>query len=133
MIQTVLASSSLPSYDYGKSKRLLKPAQFKQVFDHNIKKIHSAHFILFVARNQIDQSRLGLAITKKKVKNATDRNLIKRITRQMFRHHQHSIPSIDIVLIVKMRLSTQDKLNKLAKKQLIHSELQMIFDKLQSL
>lgn len=118
-------------YGFDKSKRLLTPAQFKHVFDNPIKKIHSTHFLLFVANNTNNHPRLGLAITKKKLKNATDRNLVKRITRQIFRHHQHKIAQVDVVLIVKMRLPNKDELDNVAKKQLIHHELKMIFNKLQ--
>lgn len=127
------SSAALLSYGFDKTKRLLTPAQFKHVFDNPIKKIHSTHFLLFVANNHSEQSRLGLAITKKKVKNATDRNLIKRITRQIFRHHQHTIGDFDVVLIVKMRLPHDIEHDKIAKKQLIHDELAMIFAKLQKL
>lgn len=111
---------------YDKSKRLLTANDYKAVFDKPIKKIHSTHFLLFLAQPATDKPRLGLAITKKKIKNACDRNLIKRHTKEIFRHKQALIAG-DMVLIVKTKLpplSTSDK------NTLIRHELNDIFDKL---
>lgn len=111
---------------YNKSKRLLTAIDYKQVFDNPIKKIHSTHFLLIVAQQKKPTPRLGLAITKKKIKNATDRNQIKRYTKEYFRHAQHNITG-DMVLIVKSKLPV---LTKVQKSALLKNELQIIFDKL---
>lgn len=111
---------------YNKSKRLLTAIDYKQVFDNPIKKIHSTHFLLIVAQQKKTTPRLGLAITKKKIKNATDRNQIKRHTKEYFRHAQHNITG-DMVLIVKSKLPV---LTKVQKSALLKNELQIIFDKL---
>ncbi|MDO5651734.1 MAG: ribonuclease P protein component [Moraxella sp.] len=93
------------AYLFTKTQRLLTPAQYKQVFDNAIKKIHSPHLMLFVANTSDDvpHARLGLAITKKKLKNATDRNQLKRLMREHFRLNQHNLPAVDVVLIVKQK------------------------------
>lgn len=83
-----------------KQQRLLKPDEFKRVFDNPIKKIHSAHFMLFVQSGQT-VPRLGLAITKKKLKLAVMRNHLKRLTREHFRQSAPHLSAIDVVLIVK--------------------------------
>lgn len=114
---------------YDKSKRLLTPSDYKAVFDNPIKKIHSPHFLLFLAKPSTEQPRLGLAITKKKIKNASDRNLIKRHTKEIFRHRQAVITG-DMVLIVKTKLPPMSKHDKI---NLIKNELTAIFDKLQQI
>ncbi len=90
---------------FGKEKRLLTPLQFACVFDEPIKKIHSEHLLLFVghSNDNTTTARLGLAITKKKLKNATDRNHLKRLTRERFRKAWGSLAGVDVVLIVKRR------------------------------
>lgn len=88
-------------FGFDKSKRLLNADAFKSVFDCPIKKIHSTHFLLFVAKSSQNKPRLGLAITKKKIKKACDRNRIKRYSREHFRLYQHYLPFVDCVLIVK--------------------------------
>ena len=59
---------------------------------------------------------LGLAIAKKRVKLAVQRNRIKRQIRESFRLNQHNLPHIDMVVMVK---SGTDKLeNKEINQQL---------------
>ncbi|WP_323840999.1 MULTISPECIES: ribonuclease P protein component [unclassified Moraxella] len=92
---------SHPSFCFNKMQRLLKPAEFKTVFDTAVKKIHSEHCLIFVRVNDKDVPRLGLAITKKKLKHAVVRNRLKRITKEVFRLNQHELANVDLVLIVK--------------------------------
>ena len=47
----------------------------------------------------MDVARLGLAISKKHCRQATDRNRIKRIVRESFRQHQAELAGLDIVVI----------------------------------
>lgn len=103
-----------------KQQRLLKPAEFKRVFDNPIKKIHSQHLIAFVQTGE-HQPRLGLAITKKKLKLAVMRNQLKRLTREHFRLNAHKLGAVDVVLIVKMGYAKGADLN---------TELDEIFAKL---
>ncbi|MFA9486850.1 MULTISPECIES: ribonuclease P protein component [unclassified Moraxella] len=111
-------------FSFTKNHRLLQPTEFKLVFDAPIKKIHSKHCIVFIKPNQKNTPRLGLAITKKKVKQAVLRNKIKRCTREVFRLHQHCIGDIDLVLIVKISLTKEVD---------IYAEIAEIFEKIKSL
>ena len=45
--------------------------------------------------------RLGLAIAKKRVKRAIDRNRIKRIIRESFRQHQSYLVGKDIIVLAR--------------------------------
>ncbi len=92
-------------YSFCKQQRLLVSEDFQQVFNNFTFKIHQKNFLLFVKIHSdmtSATSRLGLAITKRKVKRANKRNTIKRLTREYFRlhHHEINIP-VDIVLIIK--------------------------------
>lgn len=93
---------NVQQFCFGKHQRLLNSADFKTVFDSPIKKIHSDHCIAFVKYNDKDVPRLGLAITKKKLKQAVMRNKVKRAAKEVFRLNQHEITNIDLVLIVKI-------------------------------
>ena len=107
-------------FKFDKSQRLLTPKDFKAMSgrytktDENqsqpvvIFKIHQANLLFFVkvvlsdTQKQTLVSRLGLAITKKKVKRAHERNRIKRLTREYFRLHQHQLNAqVDILLTIK--------------------------------
>lgn len=50
-----------------------------------------------------------MVIGKKKVKHAWARQQIKRVFRESFRHQQHNLPNIDIVVIAKQGLGELDK------------------------
>lgn len=108
------------AHTFCKQQRLLKPAEFQRVFDNPIKKIHSQHLLAFVQTGQ-HRPRLGLAITKKKLKLAVMRNQLKRLTREHFRLNAHKLGAVDVVLIVKVGY---------AKGTDLHAELEEIFAKL---
>lgn len=44
-------------------------------------------------------ARLGLAIAKKRTRRAVDRNRIKRVARESFRHRRHSLGARHVVLM----------------------------------
>ena len=108
---------------FTKAESLLHANEFKRVFDNPIKKIHSEHLLLFIQTGvpEQTQARLGLAITKKKVKLAVMRNRLKRLSREIFRHTAPTLGSVDVVLIVK---------KSYAKKTDLNDELTHIFEKL---
>lgn len=81
-------------------QRLLKPAQFKAVFDRNITRAGNAAFLLLALPNNGHYSRLGLVVGKKALKSAVARNAVKRIVREQFRHHRFSCP-IDLIFLAK--------------------------------
>lgn len=116
---------------FAKTQRLLKAGEFRTVFDHPSKKIHSEHFLLFVAQ-QDSQCRLGLAITKKKLRCATDRNYVKRQAREIFRLSQYHLPCVDCVLIIKKN-PFLDNTKKQVIKIALRAELFEIFNKLTQL
>lgn len=103
----------LNSMSFGKDKRLLKSQDFQLVFNQTSFKVHQSHLLFFVKeQKEFINSRLGLAITKKKIKQANERNRVKRLVREYFRLNQHLLlKNIDMVVIVKQNttiLSHQD-------------------------
>lgn len=90
-------------FSFGKEQRLLTAIMFKSVFNQTSFKVHQPNLLFFIKTNQDSSvSRLGLAITKKRVKRANERNRIKRLAREYFRLNQgkFSMP-LDVVLTVK--------------------------------
>lgn len=51
--------------------------------------------------NSGGRARLGLAISRKHARRAVDRNRIKRITRESFRHHLALLHGLDIVVLAR--------------------------------
>lgn len=107
----------MTSYTFSRELRLLTPAQFKSVFSNPIK-ASSAEITLLAIPNTEQHPRLGLTVAKRFVKRANQRNRIKRVIRDSFRLHQHDIPAIDIVVLVRngvLEMENAD-LNKLIEK-----------------
>lgn len=122
-------------FEFDKSQRLLASADFKPVFDTPSFKVHQPNILFFVKmqeQNPTKPCRLGLAITKKKLKRANQRNRLKRLVREYFRLNQADFVAknmcFDVVLIVK--ISTQDLPNEVLNTQ-IQAGFQQIIHKAQ--
>lgn len=81
---------------FPKSKRLVQASDFQYVFN-KAEKLRSHHFLVLYKPGLAAHGRLGLAISKRKIAKAHDRNRIKRIVRESFRQQQ--LPSVDVVVI----------------------------------
>lgn len=84
-------------------KRLSEANAYKRVFNANKRSVDNTFLILSHANNGFQYSRLGLAVSKKHLKNASDRNTIKRIIRESFREDAGHLQSYDFVVILKRR------------------------------
>ena len=89
---------------FTKAQRLLKPAEFKHVFDQRQSQ-HNTYFGVYAARNTVDHARVGLVVSKKVSKKAVVRNIIKRQVRETFRQQQASFGSVDFVIVAKAPLA----------------------------
>jgi len=92
------------SFRFGRELRLLTPSQFDNVFQNPFRAA-SPLFTILAKPNQLTHPRIGLTIAKKRVKLAVQRNRIKRCVRDSFRLHQHQLPAVDLVLMVKGDIS----------------------------
>ncbi|MDP3559518.1 MAG: ribonuclease P protein component [Legionellaceae bacterium] len=95
-------------YSFNRTKRLLHKHQFQFVFE-NAKKIVTSEYIIFFRENQLEHPRLGLAVSKKAISKAHDRNRIKRTIRESFRISMNdTLLPVDMIVLIKnpvMRLS----------------------------
>ncbi|MWP48354.1 ribonuclease P protein component [Gilliamella sp. Lep-s21] len=85
---------------FSRELRLLTPSDFNHVFQESVR-VGSPFLTLVTRKNTLDHPRLGFAIAKKQVKRAHERNRIKRLAKEYFRHHQHQFPNIDFILMAK--------------------------------
>ena len=69
---------------FSRQSRLLKPAEFKLVFQKPFRSGDEC-FRVLARDNEIDNHRLGMAMSKKACAKAVDRNRIKRVVREHFR------------------------------------------------
>jgi ribonuclease P protein component len=89
---------------FAKTQRLLKPAEFKRVFELR-QSAHNTHFGIYAAKNTSGQPRVGLVVSKKVSKKAVVRNRIKRQIRENFRLQQAPFGAHDFVVVAKAPLA----------------------------
>lgn len=85
---------------FSRRLRLTCPADFQRVFQQACRST-SPEFTVLAIANQQAYPRLGLAIAKKHVRRAVDRNRIKRLIRESFRHNQVLLSGLDIVVLAR--------------------------------
>lgn len=69
---------------FERQSRLLKPSDFKRVFQQPFRS--SDHYFRILSRfNDSQRHRLGMAVSKKSCPKAVGRNRIKRVVRESFR------------------------------------------------
>lgn len=95
-----------PSSAFAKRQRLLSPAQFRSVFREG-RKSRDALMGVFVAPNALDFARLGIAVSRRVSPRATVRNRIRRQIRETFRHRQHELAGLDIVVVAQPACAEQ--------------------------
>lgn len=68
--------------------------------------MHTAHFVVLVLprEDELHERRLGITVSKKVARDATRRNRVKRVVREVFRRDKERFPEgCDIVLIAKQQ------------------------------
>lgn len=84
--------------------RLHSPAQYQRALRDNCC-IHGRSVRLHVhpraESTRTPRARLGITVSKRVSKRAVDRNRIKRIVRNSFRHHCRQLPPGDYVIVAK--------------------------------
>ena len=92
---------------FGPLNKLNGPAEFQPVF-RSAKKIADSNFLFLYRDNNVNSARLGMAISKKRVQSAVQRNKIKRMIRESFRHNIDSLGSIDVVILAQKSINIKE-------------------------
>ena len=86
---------------------------FSEIFSSPDKKHSTDNFLLLCKDNSLEHPRLGVAIRKKDIKLAVNRNRIKRKIKGSFRSKVLELPKKDYVVLVKKKVPDKgDDLNK---------------------
>ncbi len=92
-----LALHSVSTHAFPKAARLTKTDEFSSVFALRPRR-RSTHFVLYVRANGLPQARLGIVVGKKFAARAAERNLVKRMARELFRARQDQLAGRDVLL-----------------------------------
>lgn len=85
---------------FPKRARLLRPAEFKNVFADPVR-VSRNGVVVLGCRNELGFARLGLAVAKRHLRRAHERNRIKRLARETFRQHALRGCGMDCVLLTR--------------------------------
>lgn len=81
--------------DFGRHRRIVKTDEFSSVFRLR-PAFRTEHFALYQRTNSLGHARLGVVVAKRLAQRSVTRNMIKRITREIFR--QSALPGVDCII-----------------------------------
>lgn len=87
-------------YSYPRTARLLKAGDFAALRGRS-KRIGARHFLAEYCSNEKPTCRLGQAVSRRVSKRAVERNRIKRVVRESYRHVRGQLSCVDILLIAR--------------------------------
>jgi len=110
----ITLSESTPALAaFPKTRRLLKPADYRRVFESVDCKQGGSFFTFLSRSNTLDRSRIGLVVAKRHAPKAVTRNRVKRCLRESFRSKTTILtklePQFDLVVLVKPGIDQLDK------------------------
>jgi ribonuclease P protein component len=91
-----------------RAARIRQPAEFKQVFATGFRITRAPLAAVCRPDNAAGHPRVGLAIARKAAPRAVDRNRVKRLIREYFRHNQRRLPAVDLVFYGMAGLADAD-------------------------
>lgn len=112
-----MLAHTTPRLLFPPTKRLITASGYQQVFKRG-KKQRAEFFTFIYCANDFSFARLGLAIAKRYIPLAVERNRVRRIIRESFRQYQISMKAFDIVVIAQKALhdiesaSLREELNR---------------------
>ena len=61
---------------------------------------------MLAIKQQTLQTRLGMVVAKKNISKSVERNRIKRLVRESFRHARLQLPGLDIIVLIRKGLDS---------------------------
>ena len=95
-----MSAAGAPGFRFSKSRRLVSSIEYQLVLAHACGS-KDALFVVYARNNGRQLSRLGVTVSRRVAPRAVDRNRIKRVIRESFRHQENILIGLDIVTIAR--------------------------------
>lgn len=99
------AAQGLP-FSYSRKYRLASKREVQSVFAAKPKKISRQYLLVLYIPNQLTYPRLGIIAGKQHLRRAVDRNRVRRIIRESFRHEMEKLKGLDLIVLIRSSCST---------------------------
>jgi ribonuclease P protein component len=94
-------------YCFAKQSRLIKTDDFSSVFNFR-KRVSAQYLIIHYQMQRSDIPRLGMVVAKKVANRSVDRNYMRRVLRELFRHEKSLLQPVDLVIRVQKKFTRHD-------------------------
>jgi len=98
----------VPSSGTARQSKLNNGADFRFVFAAAARS-SDALFTVLARSNGRGYSRLGLAVGRKRIHRAVDRNRFKRLIRESFRQHSDRLAGLDLVVLARCQGKAENR------------------------
>lgn len=99
----------LPSEKFQRSQRLLDGKAFSAVLGRGRRYRADTLTLVYLPS---ERPRLGIAVPKKQVRLAVNRNKVKRVLRENFRRQAQDLPPFDLVVLCRAGATDTDRLRQ---------------------
>ena len=107
---------------YSRRHRFMAQGSFGAVL-RGSRKVRGQLVVVHVAPGRGENSRLGIALTRRLVPSSADRNSVKRMVREIFRRHSVKRAGLDCVVALRLAFDETQTASMMA-------EMRSLFDQL---